>query len=165
MSLASVDDRWGTPAIKLQSTAFSGVTGGDAMSIRVDDIRTGALRGWIVRLLLAAVLLRALIPVGYMPDFGAAAKGVFKVVICSANGFKSVVVDKDGHKIPDHSDSTQDQPCAFSGIAVAALPSIEAGPQIAPEFADASFIPRLAIDLPPSRAGPPLGSRGAPQLS
>ena len=138
---------------------------GEAMSIRGGDIRCCVLRTGVFRLLVAAFLLRALIPIGYMPDFSALSKGVLKVVVCSAYGTKTVMLDADGKPLHDSGSQKHEAPCAFSGIASIALPVVEYPGLPAPEFAEPGRMPRLAVVLPPARAGPPLGSRGPPQLS
>lgn len=135
------------------------------MSIRMDGIRTGAIRWWTIRLLLALFVVRALIPIGYMPDFGAAGHGVFKVVICSASGSKMLTLDADGKAIPDQKSGHHEQPCAFTGLISVAQPLLDTSPFIAPDFNIAAAISPLAVQLPPSRAGPQLGSRGPPQIS
>lgn len=137
---------------------------GRAMSIRRDGIKTGALRWWVAHLLLLAIVSRALIPIGYMPDFQSA-DGVFKVVICSGMGAKSVSLDADGNPLPNQQSSHDEQPCAFAGIAAVALPALDAIPLSAPMFQTSILTPRVAVHLPPSRAGPTLGSRGPPQIS
>lgn len=138
---------------------------GDAMSILADDIRFGGLRRWVAHLLLFAFVARALVPVGYMPDFSAASKGVFKVVICSATGAKAIAIDADGKQVPVQQGDHHDQPCAFTGMAAVALLAVDVIPLAAPEFHVSTLIPRLAVQLPPTRAGPQLGSRGPPQIS
>ncbi|MEQ1715029.1 MAG: DUF2946 family protein [Hyphomicrobium sp.] len=136
------------------------------MNILGDDIRIGALKRWVAHLLLLALVSRALIPVGYMPDFSAAAKGAFKVVICSAMGAQTIALDEGGKPhLPDQSNGHHEQPCAFSGLAAVALPALDAIPIVIAEFRNSALIPRVVVQLPPTRAGPVLGSRGPPQLS
>lgn len=135
------------------------------MGIRSLSRNEFAARGWMIRLLLAAVVLRALIPVGFMPDFGAAAKGVFKVVICTAAGSKHVMLDADGKPLPDQKSQHHDQPCAFAGLAAVAVPVLDAQHIVVPLVSVDTYHPTLAVALPPARAGPVLGSRGPPQLS
>lgn len=135
------------------------------MKIRGDGITSGRLKRWVSCLLLLAVAARALIPLGYMPDFAAHADGVFKVVICSEMGAKPVALDADGKPLPGQQTSHEAQPCAFAGLTVVALPDLDAHRPPAPEFQTSALIPRVAVQLPPSRAGPPLGSRGPPQVS
>ena len=135
------------------------------MSIRRDGFRFDVLRRSAASLLLLAFALRALVPIGYMPDFSATSKGVFKVVICSAMGAKTILLDVDGKPTPDQKNSDHDQPCAFAGLAAVGLPTPDVAPLAVPEFHFSNLIPRLAHQMPPSRAGPQLGSRGPPQVS
>lgn len=127
--------------------------------------RQGALRQWVASLLTLLFAARALIPTGYMPDFSAAAEGVLKVVICSAGGAKSVVFDADGMPLPHPKGDQHEQPCAFTGMAAVSMPVIEALPLELLDFQASPVSPRLAVQLPPARAGPQLGSRGPPQVS
>lgn len=58
------------------------------------------LRKGIAALLVFFVLLKGLIPVGYMPDMKALQDGVVKITICTAYGSQQIVVDEQG-KAPD----------------------------------------------------------------
>lgn len=135
------------------------------MGIRGDRITAGVVKQWLMRLLLLSFVVRALIPLGYMPDASAAAKGVFKVVICSALGAKMVTLDEDGRPVPSHDDQQHESPCAFAGIAAVALPMPESFALIVPTLAIAEPLASMAVQLPPARAGPVLGSRGPPLFS
>ena len=130
----------------------------------------GAVKGWMIRLLLTVVVLRALIPVGFMPDFGAAANGEFKIVICTASGTQLVTLDADGQPVKEAPASDQksqhhDEPCAFTGLVTVAAAVLDAPHLIAPPRDGAETIVSADVTLPPARAGPPLGSRGPPQFS
>lgn len=121
-------------------------------------------RWWVTHLLLLAYIARALIPAGYMPDFAAASDGIFKVVICSAMGAKSIALDEGDAPLPGPSDGHDDQPCAFAGLVAVAMPALGAFTMATPEFQVSNLYPRVADLLPPARAGPQLGSRGPPQV-
>lgn len=135
------------------------------MSIRGNGAIDAVWRGRLIRLFLMAFVLRALIPAGFMPDFSNASAGIFKVVVCTGYGSKTVTIDAAGKTMPGEQAPHDDLPCAFTGIFAATLPVPEADALGAHEFAVSLIVPRLAVTLPPSRAGPPLGSRGPPQLS
>lgn len=135
------------------------------MHTGLDRNALSTLRGWTIRLLLVAFVLRALIPIGFMADFSNAANGVVKIVICSASGSKMLTLDADGKPAPIENVSQHDVPCAFSGLATLALPTLDAVQIVAPVFQNKVLAPHLAVVLPPTRAGPVLGSRGPPQLS
>lgn len=136
------------------------------MFVRRDSNGWSGARALIVRALLTAFVLRALIPVGYMPDFGAVSKGVFKVVVCTAQGLKTMSVDLNGEQTPPSKHGGHDHhPCAFSGMATVA--ANDDGVVVAVPAYDtaAAIAPQRAVVLPPSRAGPPLGSRAPPAFS
>ncbi len=121
---------------------------------------------WVIRLLLLSFALRALVPLGYMPDFHALSQGTFKVVICTASGSKTLEVDSQGKILPATPGKTHnDQPCAFTGLAALNLPQLDIV-TFEPVLADdAPLMAPLAVTLPPVRAGPILGSRGPPSHS
>ena len=135
------------------------------MNILQDGFRYDAIKQWVANLLLIALMLRALVPVGYMPDFAAAAKGEYKVVICSAAGSKTISLDADGIPVPADPSEQHDQPCAFAGVLAFAGPALEALTISPPATALDIGVPRQSAELPPARAGPVLGSRGPPQNS
>ena len=140
------------------------------MNIRQDGFRFDVWKRWVASLLLLAFALRALVPVGYMPDFAAAAKGEYKVVICSAAGSKTISLDADGlpasQQPGDHAPAGHDdQPCAFTGIVAMADPEFPGLKISAPVTALEIIAPRRTAELPPARAGPALGSRAPPQHS
>jgi hypothetical protein len=126
--------------------------------------RTSA-RAFLERLVLICLCLRALIPAGYMPDMDALQVGEFRIVICSATGTKTIAVDKDGLPHTDRNASHHDQPCAFSTLAHSSVDLPELLAFAAPEYPAATANRAPQIQLPPTRAGPVLGSRGPPQLS
>ena len=71
--------------------------------------------------LLCALLLRGMIPGGYMPDFGTGEGAGFLVVCSGAGGL--TIVDPDGGQAP--ADTHQDGLCAFA-LLVNALPLLAA---------------------------------------
>jgi hypothetical protein len=133
-----------------------------AMNIRSDASKFDVVRRWVANLLLLAFALRALVPVGYMPDFEAAARGSYKIVICTTAGAQSIVIDEDGNKVPQKHGDHNDQPCAFAGMAAFVDVQFKIAPLAVPvTFADL-FAFRESVVLPPTRAGPVLGSRAPP---
>jgi hypothetical protein len=135
------------------------------MNVLGHDIRLSALRRWVVRLLLISFAFRALIPLGYMPDAGAASGGVFKVVICTASGNVLVDVDNDGLPVKNQDKVHHDTPCAFSGLGHIGLPVVELPALPQPVLAVASYAFASMPHVPPARAGPAHGSRAPPQIS
>ena len=76
-------------------------------------------------LLAFVLLLRAMIPVGFMPDLAAARDGVFTFVICSGSGFSTITLDANGD--PVESDSGHEAEatghCIFAPVGPALLAS------------------------------------------
>jgi hypothetical protein len=88
-------------------------------------------------LLLAALLLRALVPLGWMP--GAPQLGQAAWIICSADG-------QIGHGTPGKDDSRQhEQPCAFAGLHVIAAPDVPVF--AAPSLRATALAPRIAATV------------------
>ena len=107
-------------------------------------------------ILLAALLLRALVPLGWMP--GSAQLGQAAWVICTADG-------QIQHGTPGKDDATQQhQPCAFAAAHVMAAPqaSAIAAPQLrtaALETGMAPAIPRVAAAFTPQAPrAPPISA-------
>lgn len=135
------------------------------MSINGGGIKQNALRRWVSHLLLLAFVARAIIPAGYMPDFAAAAQGVFKVVICTASGQQSLTLDAEGNPVPEPSQQHHDQPCAFSGLTALNTPELTVLTIARPVYDMTQRVPLSYVLLPPARAGPAHGSRAPPTLS
>ena len=134
------------------------------MRLRELSMRDSVWRRGATRVLMAAFILRALIPVGYMPDLGLLSKGILKVVICTGSGSKTLLLDHTGKPLPAKNTAKHNQVCAFTGLAGVALPTIDHSP-IMRDFEANPLIKSAEMVLPPVRAGPILGSRGPPQLS
>jgi hypothetical protein len=115
-------------------------------------------------LLLVAFVARALVPAGYMPDFSARSDAGLKIIICTAAGAKTLLLDESGTPSPSPDSNYPDQPCAFAGLAAVALPALLPLTN-AIEFEPVAFAPHAIADRPPARAGPALGSRGPPLIS
>ena len=103
-------------------------------------------------ILLAALLLKARVPLGWMPD----ASGGSAFVICTADG---------GHSIPGHDDGAQHhQPCAFAAAHVMASPEahVFAAPLLAAAILTRSVHPETAVArpafTPQSPRAPPLNA-------
>lgn len=120
---------------------------------------------WIVRILVIAFAVRALIPVGYMPDLGALSRGVLKVVICTGSGNHSAALDAADQPQPKNNTSHASEPCAFAGLVQIAqfTPTVEPARPVYTE--PSAIVPTVAVVLPPARAGPTRTSRGPPQVS
>lgn len=118
-------------------------------------------------LALMAVALRALVPLGAMPDRAALAEGRFSLVICTLDGMVTIPFDalggETGHgETPGEGEAPA--PCAWAPCSVAALALAEPTSISLPPILPA---PRLAqppreATAPAGRTGPPLGSRAPP---
>lgn len=152
---------------------------------RGSKIARFACSRWLLReIVLMALLLRALIPVGYMPDVEAARAGIFQFIDCRLHAQKSSRAheaanhsahaahhheDAGGnHDHPDHDDDngTASDLCPFAAFGAGALligtptilvTEIEVGPAVRADL--------VAFNLPPFKVGTQLGSRAPPELS
>lgn len=129
----------------------------DETSLR-DACRHIAL--WV---LLGVFALRALIPVGYMPDFGSLAEGTLKIVICTGVGSKTIVLDAAGKPVPSKHTDNAEHRCAFAGMAAAATPAVDLE-LVAQSFHPHHFSSPVLNHHVPRRLGSVLGPRGPPSL-
>ncbi len=124
-------------------------------------------------LMLLAVGLRAMIPVGYMPDTTALRQGVVRIGLCTSTGMVSFVQVLHGgpgtgmdHAAHDHSGSghAAGAECPFWAMAhlAADLPPLAIVVLLGAVRGQAIrfAVPAALPALPP--AGPPLGSRAPP---
>lgn len=106
-----------------------------------------------------ALLLRALLPVGVMPDLSAAAEGRFDLVTCLGLRFDPPADDGTDGRADDRRGSL----CDFAMMVVPDLPPAPAGtalPMARPAI-DHPPVP-AAVAPVPARAGPPLGAHAPP---
>lgn len=121
---------------------------------------TGAChsRGLLWLLLAAALVMRVLVPQGYMPERDDA--GTIIVKVCGAGHVLAIPLDQGD--VPDTEDRGQ-APCAFAGLGTPALPPAAVAGLAVPAAAGSAFIPaaadvpRLVARLvhPPARGPPP----------
>lgn len=76
----------------------------------------------LVLMLAALVILRGLIPVGFMPDVDAFKNGAFDIVMCTGMGFSTIDLDEGGSS-PSHasSDYNAHTICPFVGVMATVL--------------------------------------------
>ena len=117
---------------------------------------------WLCHLLVTIFALRALVPVGFMPEVRA--DGQLAVVICTASGFKTLDLHVTGSQNEQHKKHKSEH-CAFSGLGHVSFAVTEAQNFFFREFAIAGAPTLATFVLPPPRAGPILGSRAPPLLS
>lgn len=112
--------------------------------------------------LLSAFAFRALIPIGYMPDFGSIAGGALKVVICTGAGSKTIVLDAAGTPIPSRHTLKVDHPCVFTGM-TAVVSAADFG-FIEQQYTSHRFASSVADQHFPRKSGFVLGPRGPPAV-
>lgn len=114
-----------------------------------------------------AILLRALVPTGYMPDSRALHDGRLEVTFCSAAGDLStlkIALSPDGKRGgAGHSSADTGAQCPFGLLAhVTPAPAAQTAPLALAVSRAAPFPPaRVAVPVQPAQ-GPPLGSRAPP---
>jgi hypothetical protein len=121
---------------------------------------------WAIPLVFAALLMRTLFPAGWMPS---TEKGQM-ITLCTGTGVEQAWLGHDGiikNAPPENSDddkSHSDNPCIFSGVAVANIHEI-AAPEIVSAIPEATqnsplnnttTIGRGLAAPPPPATGPPL---------
>jgi hypothetical protein len=122
-------------------------------------------RTLILAVFACAILVRALVPAGWMPSVGA--DGGVVISLCTGAGAVDMVLAADGtvhEKAPVKHDGANDHPCAFAGLAQAfaaadpvVLPIALPAPVIDPPLMPASVaVGRGLAAPPPPQTGPPL---------
>lgn len=137
------------------------------MGLRGGIIGEKAARGVIAWTLLALMMLRAAIPVGFMPDLDALREGRIEIVVCTPGGLKTITVPDDaagpaGSEGGSSNGATAHE-CPFDAVvsqaALLAEPVSDIGRPA--ELAGPPLI--LGAGAPTVRSfGPPLGSRAPP---
>jgi len=128
----------------------------------IRDMSIRSHRLWALSILASALLLRLVVPAGWMP--GTAADGSIRIELCTGQGVVEAWVDGDGklHDQPAEK-SANDQPCAYAGLGrafaapvapllVAAI-AVPAPPILSP--APIVSIGRGLAAPPPPATGPP----------
>lgn len=129
--------------------------------------RIGPVWRAVARLTLIAFALRALLPIGFMPDLHALQDGRFEIVLCTADGAHLLTVGSDGQPIdPDSSKdpkSQSSQDCPFGiAFAKALIVPVSASAMSALIMRDVVLPSPSDLALLPPAQGPPLGSRAPP---
>ncbi len=120
------------------------------------------LRHIAVALALAAMLLRALLPEGWMPNPGGIAGT--PVVLCTSYGMEHIVLDADGKPVKPQ-DSQRSDICAFAASAHLAQGSM--APAFTTPFQTAFFATPRAVrqDAPPRVLRHAINPRAPPSLA
>ena len=128
-----------------------------------------AARRGLAWLLLAFVLLRSALPVGFMPDLDALQDGRLEIVVCTPSGLKTIALPAETAAPTDEerrsSDGLSDDQCPFHAVVAQAV-VIADMPAEAPRPHEAPALPGLRrADVPRAALpGPPVGSRAPPRL-
>jgi len=125
---------------------------------------------WVIftwRVALALFVLRALVPLGFMPDFSAKGQGGISLAFCTVGGAKTRLVDlaespekNESGKLGEHSRGE----CSFAVSASPALPATRSVVLTQEPSNAASVAKASSVVAPASPRGPPLGSRAPPVL-
>jgi hypothetical protein len=119
----------------------------------------------VLALFACAMLLRALVPAGWMPVTGA--DGMIRISMCTGLGAQTMWIDRDGqiHKDAPVSESHDPQPCGFNvlglGLDIAPVLALSS-PIFNPEIIARRAKQTLAIGH--GLAAPPPPSTGPPNL-
>ncbi|CAM5208804.1 hypothetical protein CDEN61S_03800 [Castellaniella denitrificans] len=134
------------------------------------NLKGSGKRVWQILLCLTlfALLFRAAVPAGYMPNLSGQDGGTLTVTLCTEHGGTALMPvslhDDDAPQAPDHDGTGQFCPfCAVVSLAI--MPGI-ATPTVAAAITHEITLP-LPDDVKPLSAliaGPPLGSRAPPAL-
>ncbi len=126
-----------------------------------DHPRLSGWRASVARWLLLCVMVRALLPLGFMPELKTGADAGLHFVICSSDGAAPLDAapgqpPNDGQKGPAATH------CVFSGLASLALPEVATASVGAP-LADTSPVRMARFEFHFARyAGPHVGARAPP---
>lgn len=131
-------------------------------------IRDGRLmpRPVALAILAAALLLRVLIPTGWMPAH--AADGSFGITLCTPSGVSHAWVDAEGkiHDKQPHKKSSADQPCAFAGLAMAGdVPMAAIGLPLTVQAVASHHPLSFSVGIGHGLAAPPPPSTGPPAFA
>ena len=127
-------------------------------------IRTG-LTPWVTALAAALMIVRSLIPTGFMLDVSDREARGLDVVICTGWGLRTITIDRPNAPAPPNgadSEGTHTERCPFAVAAtvVFALPNAAIlGPDIRSVQADVPVSPNTTASLV---AGGPIGPRAPP---
>lgn len=122
-----------------------------------------SLHRWLCQLVVVCFVLRALVPLGYMPDPNGVHDGTLKLVICTSTGLQVVGISDGGRPISDPSLNHAKGDCPFGGLPLLAQLSAPIGvaSAILAPTRDAAFSIRPPR-APVWRTGPGAGSRAPP---
>jgi len=143
----------------------------DANSRRLDPARRSAGVTALMLLALCAILVRGLVPAGYMLAAGGGAEGrLIRMTVCEGHASRVRFVDLEtGHAVDSPQDNEEpagsSESCVFAGLPGLAVPPD--GDRHEPPFAAPRFAPAPRPDILPGRglAAPPPPATGPPQAA
>jgi hypothetical protein len=118
-------------------------------------------------LVLLPFLLSALIPSGFMPEFGQS--GLVRIVICTGTSLRTVVLDENGAVVPDPAGGPNDTStklssiCPFSALGASMLPVLRGFTSVGQRVFAVAWQGK-PVSLPQRAIVPGIGAR-APPLS
>jgi hypothetical protein len=125
--------------------------------------RPWGLQQWLWLMLVVCFALRSLVAPGYMPSIAAGSNKPLKLVICTAQGVKTIPVSDNDPPPDGHGAPGANEDCGFAGLTQFAHLN---HPDVAFNISGALSLPIafavVAPRDPVRRAGPVLGSRGPP---
>lgn len=124
--------------------------------------RGTGLQHWLCLMLVACFALRSMVAPGYMPSPATAPGKSLKLVICTAQGVKTISVNDTSAPPDGHDGAGADGGCAFAGLG-------QLADIVFPDFQLGRDTPSLPVTVacvaprdPLRRIGAQLGSRGPP---
>ncbi|MGG4603678.1 DUF2946 family protein [Paenalcaligenes sp. Me131] len=135
---------------------------------RISQNLSWAIQRSLLWLLLLAIVIRGLVPAGYMPDAAAAQNGQLALTFCTADGAVSTLrfAPESGHD--DSSSASGDMDCVFGVLSLQATMTPPEGiEQPRPVLRQSPLLIRTDQVHVPSfvTQGPPLGPRAPPVVS
>ena len=129
--------------------------------------RSGRWNVAVAAVLIAVVMVRALIPAGYMlaPVTGDVTAGLFKLTICSSVGSHKSKTSDPSDPSPVQSPAGNGQPCGFAVAMADAMPRDTGPVVVVPPFETTPPAIEQAFSLATFPAGPQLGARAPPARS
>ncbi len=122
------------------------------------------MRRLLSLLFILTLAARSAVPAGFMLAPSVSGDGSMTVVICTGHGPQIVTLDANGKPIPAKPAAGDLGLCAFAGHVALVAPDFEASLLVQLDFAVATTVWTIAVNLPPARAGP-VGSRAPPHIS
>ncbi|WP_420564818.1 DUF2946 family protein [Thalassobaculum sp.] len=155
-----------TAAIK-RSTVLARIGHINVMDLAGIPIGRLSARRAIAWSVLALVMLRAAIPVGFMPDLDALADGRIEIVICTPGGLKTIAVPADGAAATGAEERSSSDAaayeCPFDAVVSQAVLLADPAPDLRRVLEPAESRQSLERETLVARySGPPLGSRAPP---